>query len=182
MTTASRYSQPPNASLENADPEPLSAGQWQFRASQPDDVEQMYDVWHASVLATHDFLAKSDLMDICVLVRRDYLPNHSILVAVDDKDRVIGFMGMTDNGIDSLFIAPAHRSKGLGRDFVIQALSRADRLEVEVNAQNLQAVGFYEAMGFAVFASSPVLSVGSRIVCKYTYSCSGSSHNAYSMG
>jgi putative acetyltransferase len=116
----------------------------------------MYDVWHASVLATHGFLAKSDLMDICVLVRQDHLPNHSFLVAVDDKDRVIGVMGMNDSGIDSLFIDPAHRAKGLGRAFVAEALSRADRLEVEVNAQNLQAVGFYDALGFVVFASSPV--------------------------
>jgi putative acetyltransferase len=115
----------------------------------------MYDVWHASVLATHDFLAESDFTDICVLVRRDYLPNHSFLVAVDDKDRVIGFMGMTDNSIDSLFIDPAHRAKGLGRAFVAEAFSKADRLEVEVNAQNLQAVGFYEAMGFVVFAALP---------------------------
>ena len=40
----------------------------------------MYDVWYASVVATHDFLAESDLIEISVLVRRDYLPNHSFLV------------------------------------------------------------------------------------------------------
>jgi putative acetyltransferase len=90
------------------------------------------------------------------LVRRDYLPHHSFLVAVDGKDRVIGFMGMTGHEIDSLFIDPAHRANGLGRDFVAEAASKTTRLEVEMNAQKLQAIGSYEAMGFLVISSSPV--------------------------
>jgi putative acetyltransferase len=131
---------------------------WRFRRSLAEDVEQMFDVWYASVVATHDFLAKADLDEICVLVRRDYLPNHIFTVAVDGDDRVMGFMGLGSNGdeIASLFIHPAARGVGLGRAFLAEAASSSTTLEVEVNAQNLQAVGFYEAMGFHVIASSPV--------------------------
>jgi GNAT superfamily N-acetyltransferase len=96
----------------------------------------MYDVWYASVVATHDFLAESDLIEISVLVRRDYLPNHSFLVGMDGEDRVVGFMGMTGQEIDSLFIDPAYRGKGLGRALVAVAASKTTGLEVEVNAQN----------------------------------------------
>jgi putative acetyltransferase len=39
---------------------------------------------------------------------------------------------------------------------VAEAASRGANLEVEVNAQNRQAVGFYEAMGFRVIASTDV--------------------------
>jgi putative acetyltransferase len=116
----------------------------------------MYDVWYASVVATHDFLAESDLIEISVLVRRDYLPNHSFLVGMDGEDRVVGFMGMTGQEIDSLFIDPAYRAKGLGRALVAVAASKTTGLEVEVNAQNLQAIGFYQALGFRVISSSPV--------------------------
>jgi len=114
----------------------------------------MYEVWHASVLATHDFLVAADFAEICVLVRRDYLPNHEFTVAVDDNDRVIGFLRADGNEIDSLYIAPAFRGQGLGRRFLAEAALRADNLEVEVNAQNRQAVGFYEAMGFCVISST----------------------------
>jgi putative acetyltransferase len=135
---------------------------WQLRASRPEDIDQMYEVWRASVLATHDFLAESDFADICVLVREDYLPNRGFTVAVDDSDQVIGFLGMEGNEIDSLFIAPALRGQGLGRKFVAEAALRATNLEVEVNAQNRQAVGFYEAMGFCVIASTDVDGDGRR--------------------
>jgi putative acetyltransferase len=128
---------------------------WRLRASRPDDIEGMYEVWHASVLATHDFLTESDLAEICVLVRTDYLPHHDFTVAVDEDDRVIGFLKVEGNEIDSLFIAPAFRGQGLGRRFLAEAASRAASLEVEVNAQNRQAVGFYEAMGFGVVSSTP---------------------------
>jgi putative acetyltransferase len=129
---------------------------WRLRASRPGDIEAMYEVWHASVLATHDFLAESDLAEICVLVRKDYLPNHEFTVAVDESDRVIGFLKVEANEIESLFIAPAFRGQGLGRRLLTEAASRAENLEVEVNAQNRQAVGFYEAMGFGVISSAPV--------------------------
>jgi putative acetyltransferase len=127
-----------------------------LRASRLEDIEAMFEVWYTSVLATHDFLAESDFAEICLLVRRDYLPNHEFTVAVDGKDRVIGFLKVDGGEIESLFIAPAFRGRGLGRKFVDEAASHAENLEVEVNAQNRQAVGFYEAMGFRVISATPV--------------------------
>ena len=47
---------------------------WRFRPSQTTDLERLYDVWHTSVIATHDFLNPSHLNDICVQVKNDYLP------------------------------------------------------------------------------------------------------------
>jgi putative acetyltransferase len=129
--------------------------QWRLRASRREDIEAMYEVWYTSVLATHDFLAQSDFSEICMLVRRDYLPNHEFTVAVDHNDRVIGFLKLEGNEIDSLFIAPAFRGRGLGRRFVAEAAACSENLEVEVNAQNRQAVGFYEAMGFGAISSAP---------------------------
>lgn len=115
----------------------------------------MYDVWHASVMATHDFLNESDLRDICVQVRNDYPPNSSLLVAVDDDDHVIGFMGRNGSEIESLFVDPTYRGQGLGRAFIDEAATKSAYLEVAVNAENKQAVAFYEAVGFSIYASSP---------------------------
>jgi putative acetyltransferase len=112
-------------------------------------------VWHASVAATHDFVSAADLDAICVRVRTAYLPEAALLVAVDDDDGVIGFMGMSGHEIDSLFIDPRYHRMGLGRAFIAEAAATSDRLEVAVNAQNTRALAFYEAVGFTVYASSP---------------------------
>ena len=51
-------------------------------------------------------------------------------------------------------IAPSFCSQGLGRRFLVEAALRSANLEVQVNAQNAQAIGFYKAMGFCVITSS----------------------------
>ena len=72
----------------------------------------------------------------------------SLLLAIDAQGRTAGFMGMTDNKVDSLFIDPALRGGGIGRQMIAHAASLFPSLLVDVNEQNAQAVGFYERMGF----------------------------------
>lgn len=129
---------------------------WAFRASRPDDVERMYEVWRTSVVATHDFLSADDFAEICDAVQQNYLPNNRALVAVDNNDRVVGFMECHKAEIVSLFIHSEFRGKGVGREFVWRAASRWPMLSVSVNVQNAQAIGFYKAMGFIVGDISPI--------------------------
>lgn len=121
-----------------------------FRASYSSDAARLYDIWLAAVRATHDFLTPDDLDAIARQVREDYLPVAGFTLAVDADDRVLGFMGMTDRHIDSLFVDPACHGRGIGRALV--AGSKA--LTVDVNEQNPGACGFYERLGFAVSGRS----------------------------
>ncbi|EGF89562.1 acetyltransferase GNAT family protein [Asticcacaulis biprosthecium C19] len=75
-------------------------------------------------------------------------------VMSDDDDHAVAFMGLTDNSIDSLFVSPAHAGKGIGRQLVEHARSLAGPLMVDVNEQNLPAVGFYGRLGFRVTGQS----------------------------
>ena len=63
------------------------SNRWRFRPSCAEDLERLYEIWHASVIATHDFVSESDLSEICVQVRNDYLPNRALLVAVEQELR-----------------------------------------------------------------------------------------------
>jgi putative acetyltransferase len=74
---------------------------------------------------------------------------------VNEQDQVIGFMVMNGQEIDSLFIDPTCHRNGLGRGFIAKAAAQSSYLKVVVNAQNRQAVAFYEAVGFSTYASSP---------------------------
>jgi putative acetyltransferase len=56
---------------------------------------------------------------------------------------------------------PAHRGQGAGRRLVSHAQAlRGGALTVDVNEQNVEARGFYEALGFAVLGRSPVDDMG----------------------
>ncbi|MDE5944454.1 MAG: GNAT family N-acetyltransferase, partial [Rikenella sp.] len=62
--------------------------------------------------------------------------------------RIVAFLGTADAGIEMLFVAPAERGRGIGRELVLHAVRTLGCRRVEVNEQNEQAVGFYLRMGF----------------------------------
>ena len=119
-----------------------------IRPSRPADCERLFEIWHAAVLATHDFLAEEDRAFFAGMVRDHYLPAASLWVAVDDEDGPIAFMELSDNNVDALFVAPEAHGKGIGRSMIDHARSLHPRLKVDVNEQNGGATAFYERMGF----------------------------------
>lgn len=119
-----------------------------IRISRADDVPQIMAVWRRAVDATHDFLIPSDRRDIEREVEA-FFPQVLLTLAVDASDRAIGFMFVHDGHMEALFIDPDHHGKGIGKMLVLSALDQHPQLTTDVNAQNCQAIGFYERLGFA---------------------------------
>ena len=114
-------------------------------------------MWRGAVLATHDFVSAKDLEYFDNVVQNTYLPKVRVVVAVDDDDMPVGFMGMTGSNIDTLFVDPDHHGRGVGRSLITDARRRFPAgLTVDVNEQNTRALGFYEHLGFRRIRRSPV--------------------------
>ncbi|WP_297506711.1 acetyltransferase [uncultured Caulobacter sp.] len=118
-----------------------------LRPSRPEDGDRVVEIWAAAVDATHDFLTPEDRAAIGREVAA-FLPGAPLMLAVDRRDRAVGFMLINDAHMEALFIDPEHRGAGIGRMLIEYALAVHPILTTEVNAQNAQAVGFYEHMGF----------------------------------
>lgn len=131
-----------------------------IRLSTPFDTAVLADIWRASVRATHDFLLEADFREIDTLVSEHYLPATRVWMALDEAGRACGFLGLSGAHVDALFIDPASRGQGTGRRLLAHAESIAGRLTVDVNEQNLQALGFYRHMGFTATGRSPTDDAG----------------------
>lgn len=125
-----------------------------IRKMRPEEGGRAVAIWRASVDATHDFLLPGDIDKLDAKVR-EFLPHVPLWVATDSDDWPIGFMGLSQGQLESLFIDPAWRGVGVGRALVEHALSLHSVLITEVNEQNGQAVGFYKRMGFVPTGRSP---------------------------
>ena len=112
-------------------------------------LEELTEVWEASVRATHRFLAEEEIVRI-----RGYVPQAMAavehLVTAEEQGRAVGFFGTAGTRLEMLFLAPAARGRGLGWRMAQRAIWDYGVREVTVNEQNPQAVGFYAHMGFAV--------------------------------
>lgn len=118
-----------------------------LRPSRPEDGDRVVAIWRAAVDATHDFLSPEDRAAIDLEVQ-GFLPAAPLMLAVDGRDKALGFMLIDGDHMEALFIDPDYRGAGVGRVFIEYALAVHPTLTTDVNEQNAQAVGFYEHMGF----------------------------------
>lgn len=125
-----------------------------IRPSRRDDGDRVVNIWRAAVDATHHFLTPEDRQAIDAQVQQ-FLPRSPLWLAVDRQDWAVGFMGLSGSRLDALFIDPAFHDAGIGRQLVALALRFHPVITVDVNEQNVQAIGFYERLGFVSFGRSP---------------------------
>lgn len=115
--------------------------------------DQLLSVWEKSVLATHDFLHPEDFESIKALVHTiDF--NHFEVYCLLENQQVIGFIGVAEAKVEMLFLLPDFIGKGLGRYLMNFAIVELGANKVDVNEQNLNAVKFYEKLGFQTYERS----------------------------
>jgi putative acetyltransferase len=147
----------------SADPETLvSMTGLQVRPATVDDHEALLGVWERSVRATHQFLTEEDITSLRPLVAEE-LASDALAwwVLASPTGPPAGFLVFANDTIEGLFLDPAHRGQGAGRALVAHAQQLAiGPLRVDVNEQNDEARGFYEAVGFRVVGRSPTDGAG----------------------
>ena len=108
----------------------------------------LVEIWERSVKATHAFLSNVDLNKIKNALIPYYFPNVN-LYALTDSERMTGFIGLSSNLIEMLFIDDSCRGKGYGSALIDFALKQG-ATKVDVNEQNASALNFYQARGFKI--------------------------------
>lgn len=113
-------------------------------------INQLLIIWEASVRATHLFLSNEEILAI-----KEYVPQAltgiSNLIIATNENQPVAFMGIAEQTLEMLFIAPSMRGQGLGKQLIQYGIANYNINHVAVNEQNPEAKGFYEHMGFTVY-------------------------------
>ncbi|MBD3581919.1 GNAT family N-acetyltransferase [Flavobacterium selenitireducens] len=113
------------------------------------DFDEMAAVWQSSVAVTHDFLNPDDFEFFKELVYSGAVfRSVPTLKIAKIENRIVGFLGVSDDNLEMLFVHDDFRAKGIGKLLLGYALDHLSVRKVEVNKDNIQAVGFYEKAGF----------------------------------
>ena len=123
----------------------------QVQERAPQLIDQLLKVWESSVRATHDFLSEEEIIKI-----REYVPMaienaEHLIIAEKESGEPVAFMGIDGSRLETLFLSPEARGKGLGKQLLQYGIETYNIQELTVNEQNPQAVGFYEHMGFQTY-------------------------------
>lgn len=116
------------------------------------DYPRLMEIWVSAVSATHDFLKEADFQ-----YYKEQLPvyfQHVALFGFEHEGVLVGFMGISDGSLEMLFVHDSYRGIGAGKSLITYAISDLQVTKVDVNEQNIQAVGFYKHIGFKVYKRS----------------------------
>jgi len=114
-------------------------------------ITQLTAIWESSVRATHDFLSESDIQSFKNSMPTVLLEASNLIVALDETNHPIGFMGINEPEIDMLFIDNKNRGQGIGKALINFGTTNYQATQITVNEQNPQAIGFYKHMGFVTY-------------------------------
>ena len=114
-------------------------------------IKQLLEVWEDSVKATHTFLSNKELENIKKYVPHALKNIPYLIIAKNENDIPVAFMGIDGQKLEMLFIKNNERSKGLGKQLLNYGIEKFNIKELTVNEQNPDAKGFYEYMGFRTY-------------------------------
>ena len=118
---------------------------------EPQLIHQFTAIWEDSVRATHLFLSEAEIQKIKAYVPQALTGVSHLLVAEKMPGQPVAFMGIEGPRLEMLFLSPAERGAGLGRQLLEYGIRHYHLQELTVNEQNPQAVGFYQHMGFETY-------------------------------
>lgn len=120
----------------------------------PGDYDTLMRIWTSSVQATHHFLQEEDFLWYQANIADLFFPQVSLYGLWDEAGMLQGFLGVSQEMIEMLFIDADARGMGYGKDLLHYATETLALKKVDVNEQNEQAVDFYKSQGFKVYERS----------------------------
>lgn len=123
-----------------------------IRKFETQDLDAVMQIWLHGNLNAHAFIAASFWTEHFEMMR-DLLPQAELYVHENEDTRQIdGFIGLTENHIEGIFVAKAARSKGIGKVLLEYAKLRKPCLTLSVYQKNERALAFYRREQFTVQA------------------------------
>ena len=121
-----------------------------IRKFETQDLDAVMQIWLQANLDAHAFIPAS-FWEAHFEMVRDLLPQAELYVHEDAGTRQIdGFIGLTENHIEGIFVVKSARSKGIGKALLDYAKSRKPRLDLSVYQKNERALAFYQREQFTV--------------------------------
>ncbi len=118
------------------------------------DYPELIKIWEQSVRATHDFLPKEVINQLKPLILEKYFDAVLLKCCKNEEGHITGFIGISNEKIEMLFISPNVQGQGLGSLLCQYAFKQHGVMHVDVNEQNPKARIFYEKLGFKVVSRS----------------------------
>ena len=121
-----------------------------IRTFRQNDLFVVMQIWLETNIKAHSFIPKDYWTDNYAVVK-DLLPQAEIYVYEDDdSNQIDGFIGLTDNYIEGIFIREALQSRGIGKQLLNYVKKIKSIMSLSVYQKNTRAITFYQREQFVI--------------------------------
>ena len=111
-------------------------------------------IWLDANIKAHSFIPKDYWTDNYAMVK-EILPQAEIYVCEDsDTNQIDGFIGLTDNCIEGIFVREGIQSRGIGKQLLDFAKEIKSSMSLSVYQKNTRAIAFYQREQFVIHSES----------------------------
>lgn len=116
------------------------------------DIDKVADIWLDTNIKAHSFIPTEYWESNFELVKEMMLQAEVYVYEVDYE--IQGFIGMTDEYINGIFVCGEMQSQGIGKSLLDYAKSKKKKLLLNVYQKNARAISFYQREGFDIQCSN----------------------------
>ncbi len=121
-----------------------------IRAFEENDLTNIMQIWLDTNIKTHYFISKDYWTDNYEMVR-SVLPQSEIYVYEDDTtNQIDGFIGLSNDYIEGLFVREYVQSNGIGKQLLEYAKCVKSNMSLCVYKKNTRAIQFYQREQFVI--------------------------------
>lgn len=115
------------------------------------DIEDVSKIWLDTNIKTHDFIPTKYWQDNSEIVKEMFLQAEIYVYENENTNKIQGFIGLSDNYIEGIFVCSENQSKGIGKQLLEFVKKDKKELKLNVYEKNIRAVEFYKREGFKIY-------------------------------
>lgn len=115
------------------------------------DIDRVAGIWLDTNIKAHYFIPAEYWESNFEFVKEMML--QAEVYVYEDNREIQGFIGMTDEYINGIFVCDEVQSQGIGKCLLDYAKSKKKKLLLNVYQKNARAISFYQREGFDIQCS-----------------------------
>ena len=124
------------------------------------DINKVADIWLDTNIKTHYFIPAQYWKSNFELVKELLL--QATVYVYEDKQGIQGFIGLSDEYIEGIFVSAEMQSRGIGKILLNYAKEKRNKLLLNVYQKNTRAIAFYQREGFEIQGNGVDEATGER--------------------
>lgn len=124
------------------------------------DINKVANIWLNTNITAHYFIPVQYWKSNFELVKELLL--QATVYVYEDKQEIQGFIGLSDEYIEGIFVSDEMQSLGIGKFLLNYAKDKRSKLLLNVYQKNTRAISFYQREGFEIQCNSIDEATGER--------------------